>query len=222
MNTEVQTIDNLECILPICKDIIATYCAENGIDETSIHPQIWTDILDEICIQLIKPNNRLLKTGSNLYNQYDHEKVFYIYNIYAKLCRVHIQEICLQGFITFSGIDKQTILNWKPNSNYNNIYNKNNSDINNINGCNSGDSNNLSTKSFDLHQKIVEDNEQSLAALMLGDKGIPTKYLAKLNRYHSWNMPGVSRETANKNVLTVSELPKLSLQNTQLQLPESE
>ena len=68
-----------------------------------------------------------------------------------------------------------------------------------------------SAKSLDLHEKIMQDNEQSLTSLMIGDKGIPTKYLAKLNRYHGWNMPGVSRETTKKQSLGAAELPKLGL-----------
>ena len=74
-----------------------------------------------------------------------------------------------------------------------------------------------SAKSFDLHEKIMQDNEQSLTSLMIGDKGIPTKYLAKLNRYHGWNMPGVTRETSKRQSLGAAELPKLGQNNGEFQ-----
>ena len=37
-----------------------------------------------------------------------------------------------------------------------------------------------------------------------------------LNRHYQWNMPGVSRESVNKQALTASELPQLgqTQQNT--------
>lgn len=89
-----------------------------------------------------------------------------------------------------SGIDKQTMYNWTGRPSANGI---------------------------DLHEKIMQDNEQSLTSLMIGDKGIPTKYLAKLNRYHGWNMPGVTRETSKKQSLGAAELPKLGQNNGDFQ-----
>ena len=74
----------------------------------------------------------------------------------------------------------------------------------------------LSTQSSDLQQKIMDDNEQSLEA-MLHDKRInPMKILPSLNKKHGWNLPGVSRESANKQALTAAELPQLgqTQQNT--------
>ena len=87
-----------------------------------------------------------------------------------------------------SGIDKQTMYNWTGRPSANGI---------------------------DLHEKIMQDNEQSLTSLMIGDKGIPTKYLAKLNRYHGWNMPGVTRETSKRQSLGAAELPKLGVHNAE-------
>jgi hypothetical protein len=34
--------------------------------------------------------------------------------------------------------------------------------------------------------------------------------LGVLNRHYAWNLPGVSREQANKNTLSAAELPKLT------------
>ena len=187
----IQTFDTVEDMLPAVKDLIVNYCIDNDIDEKNIHPTLWNDILDEINIRIIKPNNRLLKTINNINNQYDKDKVYILYNyIYKKISNKYIQEISLQGFVTMSGIDKQTLYNWteKPSAN-----------------------------GIDLHEKIMQDNEQSLTSLMIGDKGIPTKYLAKLNRYHGWNMPGVTRETSKRQSLGAAELPKLGQNNGDFQ-----
>ena len=83
-----------------------------------------------------------------------------------------------------TGIDKQTIYNWKS-----------------------------SNARFDLHEKIMEDNEQSLEA-MLHDKRInPMKVLPSLNKKHGWNLPGVSREKASDTVIPLSTLPQLNAIN---------
>jgi hypothetical protein len=185
----IQTFETVEDMLPAVKDLIVNYCIDNEVDEKNIHPTLWNDILDEIKIHIVKPNNRLLKTDTNRYNQYDKDKVYILYNyIYKKICNKYIQEISLQGFINMSGIEKQSFYNWVEGP---------------------------SAKSLDLHEKIMQDNEQSLTSLMIGDKGIPTKYLAKLNRYHGWNMPGVTRETSKRQSLGAVELPKLGIHNAE-------
>ena len=187
----IQTFETVEDMLPAVKDLIVNYCIDNEVDEKNIHPTLWNDILDEINTRIIKPNFRILKTIGNINNQYDKDKVYILYNyIYKKICNKYIQEISLQGFINMSGIEKQTLYNWTERP---------------------------SATGFDLHEKIMQDNEQSLTSLMIGDKGIPTKYLAKLNRYHGWNMPGVTRETSKRQSLGAAELPKLGQNNGDFQ-----
>lgn len=185
----IQVVD-LENILVIAKDIITEYCIDNQIeDEKKIHPNTWNDILDEICQRVFVNNPRILKTESNIYNQYDKEKVLYVYDrVYKKLCNIYIQEICQNGFIILSGIDKQTLYNW-----------------------NNGTS---STQRFDLQEKIRSDNEESVWGLMRGDAGNPNKYFGKLNKYHGWNGSGTINEKTKQGALTASELPKLGGNDT--------
>ena len=76
----IQTFDTVEDMLPAVKDLIVNYCIDNEVDEKNIHPTLWNDILDEIKIHIVKPNNRLLKTDTNRYNQYDKDKVYILYN----------------------------------------------------------------------------------------------------------------------------------------------
>lgn len=176
----IQTIASVEDMPAVAKDIVSMYCKENGIDEKDIFPSVWNDIIDELYIKLFKPCNRLLKTDSNKYNEYDKEKVLYIYNnIYRRLCNNHCQEVCQKGFLDMTGIGKQTLYDW------------------------------ASSASSDLQEKIQEDNEQSLFALMKDRRMNPMKLLPKLNRYHGWNMPGARGEPDKRKVLTAAELPKL-------------
>ena len=175
-NDYIQTITSVEDMPAVAAGIVSSYCTIHEIDEKDIYPSIWDDIIDELYIKLFKPCNRLLKTDSNLYNQYDKEKVEYIYKyIYKRLCNSHCQEVSQKGFLDMSGIDKQTLYNWKSEK--------------------------LGSSSFDLQQKIMEDNEQSLFALMKDRRNNPMKYLPKLNKVHDWNMPGIgSRQTERKSI----------------------
>lgn len=181
----IQTISCVEDMEPVARDIVSQYCSMYDIEEKDIPPSVWDDIIDELYIKLFKPCHRLLKTDSNLYNQYDQGKVEYIYkNIYRRLCNNHCQEVCQKGFLDMSGIDKQTLYNWADKA---------------------------SSQSFDLHEKILEDNEQSLFSLMKDRRINPMKILPKLNKKHDWNMPGVSSRNNNKQeALTSNDLLKLS------------
>lgn len=162
---DTQTIRTVGDMRIVASDIVTDYCNRHGIDENDIYPSIWADIIDELYISLFKPCNRLLKTDDNLYNQYDKEKVGYIYNyIYRRLCNSHCQEITQKGFCDMTGIDKQTLYNW------------------------------LSSSTFDLQEKIMQDNEESLFNLMKDRRYNPMKILPKLNKVHHWNMPGVKVE----------------------------
>ena len=66
-----------------------------------------------------------------------------------------------------------------------------------------------SPSSFDLQEKIMEDNEQSLFALMKDRRNNPMKLLPKLNKVHGWNMPGIGARNEQKRSLTADDLPKL-------------
>lgn len=181
----VQTITSVEDMPAVAAGIVTSYCDVHEIDERDIYPSIWNDIIDELYIKLFKPCNRLLKTDNNLYNQYDVIKVEYIYNnIYKRLCNSHCQEVSQKGFLDMSGIGKQTLYDWSSGK--------------------------LSSQSSDLQQKIMEDNEQSLFALMKDRRNNPMKYLPKLNKVHGWNMPGIGAKNDTKRTITASELPKLA------------
>ncbi len=186
----------LDSLFAMSKDIIKQYCIEHEIeDEKEIHPSTWCDILDEINETLIT-DGRILKTETNKYNQYDIERVIYLYNkVYVKLCNIYIQEINQRDFLILSGIDKQSLYNWSG-------------------------SNRPSSTSFDFIEKINEDNEASVWNLMRGDKGNPNKYFGKLNRYHGWNGAGTTSERNTKSALPAAELPKLGQEVKPIEIPQ--
>lgn len=186
-----QVIEDLDTAKSVIDDIIKNYCIENDLDEKDINPCIWDDIIQEIYIQVFKNNRKLLKLQGASHNDYDFNKVNYAYEyIYKRICNKHIQEVFLKGFLDMTGIDKQTIYNWKDNI-YNNIGNIDNNNI----GC---VDNKLRTRRFDLHEKIMQDNEQSLFNLMKDRRTNPMKILPKLNKVHGWNGPGMRAETVGR------------------------
>ena len=180
-----QGITSVEDMPAVAADIVSQYCEVHNLDESDIYPTIWNDIITELYISLFKPCNRLLKKDHAQHNEYDIDKVEYVYiNIYKRLCNSHCQEISQKGFLDMTGIHKQTLYDWK-------------------NGI-------LSTQHSDLQEKIMQDNEESLFALMKDRRNNPMKYLPKLNKVHNWNMPGVGRNQGEKKSLTDAQLPDLS------------
>jgi hypothetical protein len=66
----------------------------------------------------------------------------------------------------------------------------------------------LSSKSGDIYKKLTNEREQSLIAKLVSMKH-PTAMAIILNKDYGYNLPGVSKEQANKGALTAAELPKL-------------
>lgn len=190
-NEYIQAITCVEDMPAVAADIVRSYCEKNDIDEKDIYPSIWNDIITELYVNLFCPCKRILKKDNPRYNDYDVQKVEYVYNnIYKRLCNRHCQEVSIKGFTDMTGIGKQTLYDWE-------------------NGA-------LSSQRSDLHKNIMEDNEESLFALMRDRRYNPMKLLPKLNKVHNWNMPGVSREGSQRAIKSADQLPKLGEINTQL------
>ena len=184
------TPENLKTVV---KDLITNYCIDAGIDESNIPPVVWLDIVNTIHETIIKPNVRMLLYDDN-YREYCDTKVVNAYNIYKHICLSHNQILNIKGFLDFTGIKKQTLYNWNTDSRY--IDSK-------------GSSNILNTQKLDFAKQIMSDNEQSLEALLQDRKTNPMKVLPSLNHWHSWNLPGVSREKEREPALTAQQLPRL-------------
>nr|DAH21300.1 MAG TPA: DNA-packaging protein [Bacteriophage sp.] len=180
-----QFISCVEDMPAVASDIVSKYCEINNIDESDIYPSIWNDVITELYIKLFSLCNKLLKKDNAQYNDYDIDRVVYIYNnIYKRLCNKHCQEVSQKGFCDMTGINKQTLYDW-------------------ANGR-------LSSQRSDLQEKIMEDNEESLFSLMKDRRNNPMKILPKLNKVHGWSMPGARDRADTKQALTAAELPKLN------------
>lgn len=181
---------------------LSMFCEENGIEDMKKESQsVWNGALRYIRRHVFN-NKDLLKEPNNIYNinnsiasnynMYNYELVDNICDIYIDLCFINDKEISILGFSNLTGIDNETINVWGNNDNK------------------------LSSLSFGIYKKLSQFREESLSnKLATGNKN-PVGVLAILNRHYQWNMPGVSREQANKNTLTAAELPKLSASQGQI------
>ena len=178
------------------------FCEDNDIDDLKRESQsVWNSCLRYIYTHVFKPNNNILKDHNNIninnndipsncnmynYNLLNELVDYYIYN----MCFKYDKEVSILGFTSLSGISESVIYEWA--------------------NCN----NKLSQAGFEIYKKLNTFREESLSnKLATGNKN-PVGILAILNRHYQWNMPGVSREQANKSALTAAELPQLGTPQT--------
>lgn len=183
---------------------LSQFCEDHNIEDMTKEPQSrWNAALmyinkyvfgDKSILKLnknINKNNTNCIMDSNFY-MYDYDKLEYILYIYYYLCAVYDKECSIMGYSLLTGINYDTLMDWGAGERK------------------------LSTKAFDIVQKLRIFREESLSnKLATGNKN-PVGILAILNRHFVWNLPGVSRESTAKVIKTASELPQLSQNNTQL------
>ena len=177
---------------------LSQFCEEHNIEDMTKEPQSrWNAALMYINKyvfgdkSILKLNKNINKNNTNCimdnnFNMYDYDKVEYILYIYYYLCAIYDKECSIIGFSLLTGINRDTILDWGNSERK------------------------LSTKSFDIAQKLRLFREESLSnKLATGNKN-PVGILAILNRHFAWNLPGVSRESSAKVIKTASDLPQLN------------
>jgi hypothetical protein len=214
MNMTAETInpEEMQIYDDVFQELIDQFCIDNNIDDMRTASQsVWNSCLRNIYKHLFKNSDVLrskerretaINTMSND-NAYDLDKVSELLDIYIyDLCMRYDKEVSIIGFTTLTGINQDTIYNWSVNS---------------------GNGNKLSQSRFEIYKKLNQFREESLSnKLATGNKN-PVGILAILNRHYSWNLPGVSKETAPKQALTADDLPKLGgpeLSVNGTQLPE--
>ena len=146
-------------------------------------------------------NKSMLKEQNNIYtdntlmntncNSYNYDLLNNIVDYYIYITALYDKECSIYGFSKLVNIAYQLIQEWGHN--YNN-------------------SNRLSSKSCDIYKKLTDAREQSLIAKLVSMKH-PTAMAIILNKDYGYNLPGVSKETANKSSLSAAELPKLGQNN---------
>ena len=176
---------------------LSMFCEENGIEDMKKESQaVWNSCLRYIYKHVFK-NTDSLKQSNNIYNinnpipsnynSYNYDMVLKVLDIYIfDMCMRYDKEVSIIGFSTLTGIDESIIYDWG-----------------------NGESGKLSPLSSKIYKKLNEFREESLSNKLVTGKQNPVGILGVLNRHYQWNMPGVSREQANKNTLTAAELPKL-------------
>lgn len=196
-----ETPDTLEIFKNDIELYLAQFCEEYKIEDMTKEPQSrWNAALmyinryafsDKSILKLnknINKNNTNCIMNSNFY-MYDLDKLEYILYIYYYLCSVYDKECSTMGYSLLTGISYDTLMDW------------------------GADERKLSTKGFDIVQKLRLFREESLSnKLATGNKN-PVGILAILNRHYLWNLPGVSRETNQRQALTAADI-RQQLQNS--------
>lgn len=206
-NTENKIYEN------VFQELIDQFCIDNNIEDMrSASQSVWNSCLRNIYKHLFKNSNVLKsketsRSGNQVQrsnnNAYDIDAVNELLDIYIyDLCQRYDKEVSIIGFSTLTGIDNDTIRLW---------------------GNSINNSDELSKTRFGIYKKLYNFREESLSnKLATGNKN-PVGILAILNRHYSWNLPGVSRETAPKQALSAADLPRLGaseLSENVAQLPE--
>lgn len=189
---------------------LTIFCEQHTppIDDLSKESQsVWNAALMYINKYVFKGTDKL-KLKSNIsnsssimdsnYNSYDLDKVEQVLYIYYYLCSLYDKECSDMGFYLLTGIARETLNAWRNGENK------------------------LSSKSSDIAKKLYDFREESLSAKLATANKNPVGILAILNRHYSWNLPGVSRESANKQALTAAELPQLNCIESKDNLNNSE
>ena len=186
------------------------YCENNGIQNMRQESQsVWNSCLRYIYNNVFK-NTDILKSKDirhinnnsipSTFNAYNYNIVNNVLDIYIyNLCFKYDKEISIIGFSTLTGIDTDTINEWRYKE--------------------------PGSLSSVVYKKLHDLREESLSnKLATGNKN-PVGILAMLNRHYAWNLPGVSRETdSSKQALSVEQLPKLGqiAQNPQIKQIENQ
>lgn len=171
------------------------FMIDNNIDDLrSASQSVWNACLMYICRHVFKGTDKLKSKelhkaeglyGSTNFNSYDYDTVNRVCDYYIYLCTLYDKEISQIGFSNLTGICLETLNQW-GNENVK-----------------------LSKVSTEIYKKLVRFREESLSnKLATGNKN-PVGILAILNRHYQWNLPGVSRESNQRQALTAADLPRL-------------
>lgn len=174
-------------------------------DLRSVSQSVWNACLMYICRYVFKGTDKLKSkqlnrqegfNGLSTHNAYNYDCINRLCDYYIFLCTLYDKEVSIIGFSNLTGINSDTFYDWGKGSVK------------------------LSTVSCEIYRKLIKFREESLSnKLATGNKN-PVGILAILNRHYQWNLPGVSRESGQRQTLTAADLPRLggSIQEKQLEM----
>ena len=161
------------------------------IDKDDIKNRLcFSGLLRFIYKHLFKPtvNDIIYNRRNSIINYSDINALYSVYNMYLDLCAKYKMEYTEMGFTVFSGIDIQTLTDWRNGKN-----------IPAING--------LSTSLWSaFSQRISKNSELALSESMLNGN---TMSLAYLKCKYSWIEQSniqVTANTNNNNIVPLSEI----------------
>lgn len=180
-NDQIYT-DNIEMYLD-------EYCISRNItDKYDIRPRQWSAALLYIYQNAFKNDNTFLKHNSS-FRGYDLDKVDLLADRYIYLCYDYNQRISVIGFSMFSGIDINTINQWRNGTNKSYIYVDNNNrviDPSKIPFMNPGDYRKIATKQAkSIYQKLIDAEYNCLADGIQDRKRNPMQTLPLFNQFLS-------------------------------------
>ena len=135
-------------------------------------------------------NNQYSNINNSNCNSYNYEYLNYIADYYIYMCYKYNKICTISGYCKLTGINETVVYDW----------------------ANENRALKLSTSGHDLWEKLSKDYENSGEARLWSGKN-PVGHLAALNRRFGWNLPGVSRETNQRQALTAADI-RQQLQNS--------
>jgi hypothetical protein len=198
-NEDLEHLEGIEQTLEVFENDIVLYlkmfCEENNLQDLKKESQsVWNAALMYIKRNVFNDRSKLKdKTNINIsnntissnFNRYNYSLVNDICDYYIYLCLMYDKEVSLTGFSNLTGISLESLNEWGNNVNI------------------------LSNLSSEIYKKLNHFREESLSNKLATAKSNPVGILAILNRHYQWNLPGVSREKAQPQVISVNELQQL-------------
>lgn len=164
------------------------FCEEHEIESMKKETQsVWNAALMYVRRHVFYDDVPVRTRCGNRYDDID--SLMTVCEHYIYLCYLYDKEVSIKGFCKLTGINEDTIYSWGNNE---------------YRGS--------STMHSEVYKKLNSEREESLSGKLATANRNPVGTLAILNHFYGWNMPGMNKEKADKRVLTVDELPKLSVE----------
>ena len=144
--------------------------------------------------KVLRDKQYILLEGNNIptnNNRFDYDIINKLCDYYMYISDRYNKLISAEAFSLFINTPRDTIGSWKDNDNK------------------------LSNMSFHIYKKI-KDNRLDCIKDNSYDNGNVTGTMFVGNAEYGLNLPGVSKETSRKQVLTAADLPQLGSKNVQI------
>lgn len=175
------------------------FCEENKIEDMRTASQsVWNACLYYIYKHvfkngyILKDNTIIDNPNSNIkstYNRYNIDMCMKVLDIYIyDMCMVYDKEVSVIGYSTLTGINTQTIYDWRESDER------------------------LGGTGIDIFQKLTRFREESLSNKLVTGAKNPVGVIAVLNRQFGWASPYTSDANRQKQPLTAAQLPRLDTQ----------